>query len=107
MSQAAMLIYPTLVDVSPNVVKEAVVAGLPVVASAVGGITDYVLPTRTGCCSMRGTLLAVLKQSAPRVDIPSSVEGWWTIQPSDKKGITFRRKPWRAGLVRFTNACGP
>jgi glycosyltransferase involved in cell wall biosynthesis len=42
------MIFPTRADTIPNAVKEAVVAGLPVVASAVGGIPDYVWPGRNG-----------------------------------------------------------
>jgi glycosyltransferase involved in cell wall biosynthesis len=48
MARATLMIFPTRADTSPNSVKEAVVAGLPVVASAVGGITDYVWPGRNG-----------------------------------------------------------
>jgi glycosyltransferase involved in cell wall biosynthesis len=48
LGQAALMIHPTRVDVSPNTVKEAVVAGVPVVASAVGGIPDYVVPGENG-----------------------------------------------------------
>jgi glycosyltransferase involved in cell wall biosynthesis len=48
MARATLLLFPTRVDNSPNSVKEAVVAGLPVVASAIGGIVDYVLPDRNG-----------------------------------------------------------
>jgi len=48
MARATMMIFPTRADTSPNSVKEAVVAGLPVVASAVGGILDYVWPGRNG-----------------------------------------------------------
>ncbi|MBI1842451.1 MAG: glycosyltransferase, partial [Verrucomicrobia bacterium] len=35
-------------DNSPNAVKEAVAAGVPVVASAIGGIVDYVIPGENG-----------------------------------------------------------
>ncbi len=43
-----IMLLPTRADVSPNVVKEAVVAGVPVVASNVGGIPDYVQPFKNG-----------------------------------------------------------
>src|SRR4029079_14082011 len=42
-----MLLLPTRADTSPNAVKEAAVAGVPVVASNVGGIPDYVFPQKT------------------------------------------------------------
>lgn len=48
MSKAAVMIYPTRADNSPNAVKESIAAGLPVVASEVGGIVDYVHPDRNG-----------------------------------------------------------
>ncbi len=48
MTRATMVLFPTRADTSPNSIKEAVVAGLPVVAAAVGGIVDYVLPGRNG-----------------------------------------------------------
>lgn len=48
LAQANLMIYPTRLDVSPNTVKEAVVAGVPVVASRVGGIPDYVVPGANG-----------------------------------------------------------
>jgi glycosyltransferase involved in cell wall biosynthesis len=43
-----MLLMPTRADTSPNAVKEAVVAGMPVVAAAVGGIPDYVVDGQNG-----------------------------------------------------------
>jgi glycosyltransferase involved in cell wall biosynthesis len=45
---AALLLIPTRADTSPNAVKEAVVAGVPVVASEIGGIPDYVVPGKNG-----------------------------------------------------------
>jgi glycosyltransferase involved in cell wall biosynthesis len=48
LAQSTMMLYPTRADNSPNAVKEAVVAGLPVVASRIGGIPDYVLPDVNG-----------------------------------------------------------
>jgi glycosyltransferase involved in cell wall biosynthesis len=48
LSQATLMVFPTRADTSPNAVKEAVVAGLPVVGSRVGGIPDYVFPDKNG-----------------------------------------------------------
>ncbi|MEO7516395.1 MAG: glycosyltransferase [Verrucomicrobiota bacterium] len=48
LATATMLLLPTRADTSPNAVKEAVVAGVPVVASAIGGIVDYVFPGKNG-----------------------------------------------------------
>lgn len=45
---ATMLVFPTRADTSPNAVKEAAVAGVPVVASKVGGIPDYIFPGKNG-----------------------------------------------------------
>jgi glycosyltransferase involved in cell wall biosynthesis len=48
LSLATIFLLPTRADTSPNAVKEAVVAGVPVVASRVGGIPDYVIPGENG-----------------------------------------------------------
>jgi glycosyltransferase involved in cell wall biosynthesis len=48
LESATMLLMPTRADTGPVAVKEAVVAGVPVVASALGGIPDYVVPGRNG-----------------------------------------------------------
>lgn len=56
MATATLMLFPTRVDNSPNSVKEAVVAGLPVVASAIGGIVDYVIPGRNGLLFKAGDL---------------------------------------------------
>lgn len=61
MERAAMVLFPTRVDTSPNSVKEAVVAGVPVVASAIGGIVDYVLPGKNGITFTAGNLDAFVE----------------------------------------------
>src|SRR5205814_60436 len=48
LGSATALIQPTRADNSPNAVKEAVVAGVPVIASDIGGIPDYVFPGQNG-----------------------------------------------------------
>jgi glycosyltransferase involved in cell wall biosynthesis len=53
---------PTRADTSPNAVKEAVVAGVPVVASTIGGIPDYVVPERNGLLFPPGDLEALVGQ---------------------------------------------
>lgn len=56
LSRATLMLFPTRADTSPNSVKEAVVAGLPVLASAVGGIVDYVFPSENGLLFPAGQL---------------------------------------------------
>jgi len=56
-----MLLMPTRADTSPNAVKESVVAGVPVVAAAVGGIPDYVVPGRNGLLFPAGDLPAFVQ----------------------------------------------
>ena len=58
---ATLLLFPTRVDNSPNAVKEAVVAGVPVVASDVGGIPDYVVPGQNGVLFKTGELDGFIK----------------------------------------------
>ncbi|HEY3862498.1 MAG TPA: glycosyltransferase family 4 protein [Verrucomicrobiae bacterium] len=53
---AALFLFPTRADNSPNAVKEAVAAGVPVVASDVGGIPDYVVPGENGLLFKTGSL---------------------------------------------------
>jgi glycosyltransferase involved in cell wall biosynthesis len=58
---ATMLLMPTRADTSPNAVKEAVVAGLPVVAAEIGGIPDYVVPSKNGLLFPVGDLQAFIR----------------------------------------------
>ncbi|MCS7091677.1 MAG: glycosyltransferase family 4 protein [Limisphaera sp.] len=56
LAHATLMLCPTRADVSPNSVKEAVVAGVPVVASRTGGIPDYVVPGKNGLLFEPGDL---------------------------------------------------
>ena len=48
LSQCTIAVLPTRADTSPNAVKEAVVAGVPVVATRIGGVPDYVFDGENG-----------------------------------------------------------
>ncbi|HEU0008585.1 MAG TPA: glycosyltransferase family 4 protein [Verrucomicrobiae bacterium] len=48
LATATISVLPTRADTSPNAVKEAVVAGVPVVATRVGGVVDYVVHGENG-----------------------------------------------------------
>lgn len=56
LSRATMAICASRADVSPNAVKEAVVAGVPVIGTRVGGIPDYVHPGRNGVLCEPGSV---------------------------------------------------
>jgi glycosyltransferase involved in cell wall biosynthesis len=59
LSRATMAVCASRADVSPNAVKEAVVAGVPVVGTQVGGIPDYVHPDRNGILCEAGNVEAL------------------------------------------------
>ncbi len=61
LSRATMMICPTRADVSPNAVKEAVVAGVPVIGTKVGGIPDYVFPDKNGVLCEPGDVNALVE----------------------------------------------
>ena len=48
LATATISVLPTRADTSPNAVKEAIVAGVPVVATRVGGVVDYVIHGENG-----------------------------------------------------------
>jgi glycosyltransferase involved in cell wall biosynthesis len=75
MARATMVLFPTRVDNSPNSVKESVVAGVPVVASAIGGIVDYVVPGRNGLTFPAGNLEELVKAICAAADHPLFREG--------------------------------
>ncbi len=61
LSAATLMICPTRADVSPNAVKEAVVAGVPVVGTEVGGIPDYVFSGRNGVLCVPDSLAGLVE----------------------------------------------
>jgi glycosyltransferase involved in cell wall biosynthesis len=61
LSPATMMLCPSRADVSPNAVKEAVVAGVPVIGTAVGGIPDYIFPGRNGVLCAPDSLAGLIE----------------------------------------------
>ncbi|MGZ8940686.1 MAG: glycosyltransferase family 4 protein, partial [Limisphaerales bacterium] len=57
LSKATIFLHAALADNSPNAVKEAVVAGVPVVATNTGGIPDYVFPEQNGYLFESGNVI--------------------------------------------------
>ena len=56
LSKTTIFLHAALADNSPNAVKEAVVAGIPVVATQTGGIPDYVIPGMNGLLFKSGNV---------------------------------------------------
>src|SRR5213593_2483162 len=48
LATATISVLPTRADTSPNAVKEAVVAGVPVVSTRIGGVVDYLIDRENG-----------------------------------------------------------
>jgi len=59
-AKSTLLLLPTRADTSPNAVKEAAVAGVPVVASQVGGIPDYITAGKNGVLFPPGDLVGFI-----------------------------------------------
>lgn len=59
LERATIFVFPTLADNSPNAVKEAAVVGVPVVATRVGGIPDYIFDGRNGILCEPGNVDAL------------------------------------------------
>lgn len=59
LSRATFAVCASRADVSPNAVKEAVVAGVPVVGTTVGGIPDYVIPGKNGLLCSAGEVTSL------------------------------------------------
>lgn len=90
---ADLFVLPSLEDAFPTVLLEAMAAGLPVVATAVGGIPEIVEPDRTGRLVPPGDAEALARAAGELLDRPEvrtamaeaacrrvresfSVEGW-------------------------------
>ena len=56
LSTSTMMLCASRADVSPNSVKEAAVAGVPVIGTTVGGIPDYIFPGLNGVLCSPGSL---------------------------------------------------
>jgi glycogen synthase len=56
METPTMMLLPTRADTGPVAAKEAAVAGVPLVASAIGGVPDYVTPGKNGLTFAPGDL---------------------------------------------------
>ncbi len=99
MARATMMIFPTRADTSPNSVKEAVVAGLPVVASAVGGIVDYVFPGRNGILFTSGNEEALVRAVREACRHPQFGRG--EVEPAARAQVQDYLSPKRMGQRFF------
>ena len=95
LAQTTMVLFPTRVDNSPNAVKEAVAAGVPVVASGVGGILDYVIPGKNGFVFPPGDLEQFILSIRRAVSHPQLGRG--CVDPQTLKEMQLYLSPKRMG----------
>lgn len=95
LSTATLMVFPSRADTSPNAVKEAVVAGVPVIASNVGGIPDYVLPGRNGLLFTTGDLEDCIR--AVREGCRHSLFGCGQVEPAALEWARDYLSPKRMG----------
>lgn len=75
LGRTTMAVCASRADVSPNSVKEAVVAGVPVVGTQVGGIPDYVHPGRNGILCEAGNVAAMTQAIRTACQNPTFRQG--------------------------------
>jgi glycosyltransferase involved in cell wall biosynthesis len=91
MASATLLVHPTRADNSPNAVKEAVVAGLPVVASRVGGIPDHISEGRNGLLFETGSVEGL--EAALRAALAHPVLGAGQVDAAALAAVRSRLSP--------------
>jgi glycosyltransferase involved in cell wall biosynthesis len=99
LAQATIAVLPTRADTSPNAVKEAVVAGVPVVATQVGGIPDYVHPGENGLLCPPNDLPGFLEALRAACHHPLFRKG--KVQPQTLSQVRAYLSPERMGKTFF------
>jgi len=74
--QAGLLVLSSRTEAMPNVVLEAMAAGLPVAATAVGGVPEMVTPTRTGWLAPPGDAPALAAVISRLLENPEKCRAW-------------------------------
>jgi glycosyltransferase involved in cell wall biosynthesis len=74
--QAGLLVLSSRTEAMPNVVLEAMAAGLPVAATAVGGVPEMVTPARTGWLAPPGDAPALAAVISRLLENPEKCRAW-------------------------------
>jgi glycosyltransferase involved in cell wall biosynthesis len=75
LSRSTFMVLPTRADTGPTVVKEAAVAGVPVVGSHIGGIPDYITHGKNGLLFPAGNLDALTQALGEAMSHPLFSKG--------------------------------
>ena len=104
---ATLMVCPTRADTGPLAVKEAVMAGVPVVASAIGGVPDYVEPGENGLLFAPGDVPQCAE--ALRAACRHPLFGRGLVEPSvlaQKRAALSAARMGRSFFEAYQDVCG-
>ncbi len=104
---ADVLVHPAIIDTLPTVVLEAMGCGVPVVATAVGGLPDQVVPGETGYLVPAGDAEAAAQRVGEILSSPDLAAHLARGARARAEAVFPEEKMYRAYESLYQRACAP